>query len=178
MDRNEVLSVLSLIKVAYPNSFTRQTQSDAQALVKLWELQFKDYSAELVINAINDIIATRLSEFVPPIAVIKQKCNELLNPNKTSIHEAWNLVKNALRNSLYNSQEEYAKLPESIQEAIGSHSRLKDWCLMDAQEIETFVFNTFSKSYNEVNENKRVQSLSMKERFMLDEKTKKATCKD
>lgn len=159
MTRNETLQVLAIIKVAYPNSFTKLTKQDVDALTSLWERQFKDYDANLVISAIDTIIATDVSDFMPSIARIKQVCSKLSNPNQITEIEAWQYVKKALQNALYNAVEEFDKLPSIVQTIVGSPRRLKDWALMPSSEVETFIYNNFVKSFNIESEREREQSL-------------------
>lgn len=45
---------------------------------------------------------------------------ELNTPKQLNELEAWSLVEKAIRNSIYNSQEEFSKLPPLVQKAVGS----------------------------------------------------------
>ena len=47
------------------------------------------------------------------------------------------LVQRALRNSGYKSEEEFAKLPEACQRAVGTAANLKEWALMDSDQVAT-----------------------------------------
>ncbi len=57
--------------------------------------------------------------FPPTIADIRTKATEIIAPAEESMSElqAWALVQRALRNSGYNSEEEFAKLPEACQKS-------------------------------------------------------------
>lgn len=154
MNRTEVIKTLAIIKVAYPNSYKDFGEKDNQALVALWELQFKDYEANKVMQAINTIIATDTNAFCPPIARIKEVIYKLSNANELSEIDAWNAVRKALRNSMYNSVEEFNKLPKEIQDTIGSSSRLREMATLTDSEVE-FAHNGFTKNYNEVIKHKK-----------------------
>lgn len=173
MNLNETLQVLAIIKVAYPNSFTKLTKQDIEALTKLWERQFKDYDANLVVSAVDTIISTDISDFMPSIARIKQVCNNLSNPNQMSEIDVWNCVEKATRNSIYHAKEEYDKLPPIAQKIVGSADRLCDWAKMSSDEVQTFVYNNFSKAFKVESEKQREQELipiAVKERLMIDDK--------
>lgn len=154
MTRTEVIKILAIIKVAYPNSYNNFGDKDNQALVALWELQFKDYEANVVMNALNTIIATDSSAFAPPIGRIKEVIYKLSTKNELSENDAWNAVRKALRNSMYNSQEEFKKLPAEVQDTLGSASRLRDMAMLTDSEVE-FQHNAFSKAFNEIMKRKK-----------------------
>lgn len=52
---------------------------------------------------------------------------ELNTPKQLNELEAWSLVEKAIRNSIYNSQEEFSKLPPLVQKAVGSPNVLRLW---------------------------------------------------
>lgn len=53
----------------------------------------------------------------------------------------------ALRNSLYNSDDEYRKLPQVIQRIVGSPSVLREWAQSDINELQTVIASNFQRSY-------------------------------
>ena len=60
--------------------------------------------------------------------------------------EAWALVSKAIRNSGYNSVEEFAKLPPSAQKAVGLPDQLRTWAL-DENYNEQVVSSNFMRCY-------------------------------
>lgn len=171
MNKAETLQILAIIKVAYPNSFNKFTKQDIEMLAKLWEIQFKDYDYKLVMNAVNTIISTDLNDFMPTIARIKEVCRNLANPNQMSEVEAWQCVKNALSNSIYNSKEEFNKLPTICQKIVGSPRQLREWCMLDINETDTVVHSNFLKAFRGAVEHERQQDLiplSIKQELMIE----------
>ena len=63
--------------------------------------------------------------------------------------EAWALVSKAIRRSAYNSREEYEKLPESVQKAVGSSNQLYAWA-MDTEYNESVVSSHFVRCYRTI----------------------------
>lgn len=147
MNRNEVIKILAVVRVAYPNSYSKFTNADLEALISLWGIQFKDYDYDIVNGALNTIISTDKSDFAPTIARIKEVCGNLLSPNKMTEIEAWNCVKQAMHNAGYNSKEEFEKLPTICKELVGSSDRLFAWSMMPTSEVETVVHSNFVKEY-------------------------------
>lgn len=50
-------------------------------------------------------------------------------------------------NSGYNSEEEFAKLPEACQRAVGTAANLKEWALMDSDQVATIEQSHFIRNY-------------------------------
>ena len=83
------------------------------------------------------------------VADIRTKATEIIAPAEESMSElqAWALVQRALRNSGYNSEEEFAKLPEACQRAVGTAANLKEWALMDSDQVATIEQSHFIRNY-------------------------------
>lgn len=75
MDRTEAAQVLAMLKAAYPNFYKGMGADEAQGTISVWSIQFADTAAEIVLMALNKVIAT--SKFPPTIAEIKEKISSL-----------------------------------------------------------------------------------------------------
>jgi hypothetical protein len=71
MTREETIKVLAILKAAYPNSYKNMTREEAQGTVSVWAMQFAAFPVEVVLLAINKIIAS--STFPPTISEVKEK---------------------------------------------------------------------------------------------------------
>ena len=147
MNRQETLMILGYIKMAFPNAYNKMTKEDYAALAKLWERQFKDFSYEAVQVAVDSYISTDTSGFWPNIAQIKNMIYKLATPDQMSSLEAWNIIKDAVRNSGYFAQEEYDKLPPILQKAVGSPRQLHEWGMMDSDRFNSIEMNVFIKRF-------------------------------
>lgn len=155
MTENEIRMVLGVMKVAYPNSFRDMQEADRNALVKLWHRQFAEADYKVVSLAVDSIIATDPSGFMPTIGKVKQEITKLTQPEALTEQEAWLLVEKACRNSSYNAKEEYDKLPPEVQRLVGSPNQLREWAIMDADELKTVVASNFMRSYRVRSKNDR-----------------------
>ena len=88
-------------------------------------------------------------KFPPTIADIREKAMQIVESVDSSMSEleAWSLVRKAVRNSGYHSLEEFEKLPEACQRAVGSAANLKEWALMDSERVETVEQSHFIRNY-------------------------------
>lgn len=88
MNRQEAMSILAILKAAYPNSYKGMSAEDATGTASVWAMQFPDVSAQVVIMAVNKCIAS--SPFPPAISEVKNKM--------LSLHwEAYNLLEEERR---------------------------------------------------------------------------------
>lgn len=108
---------------------------------------FEDKDVFTVANAVKAHIAMDEKGFPPVIGQIKNKIQALSQKSIVTEFEAWEKVKNAVRNSLYNCAEEYSKLPENIQKLVGSPLTLREWAMLDISELDTVVQSNFMRSY-------------------------------
>lgn len=147
MTRSETVQILSILRKAYPVFYKDISKREAEDTVDLWHTMFEDDDVLLVISAVKAFIATDDKGYPPVIGVIKKKMREISQPVTMTEFEAWNYIKKAVSNSLYNSKEEYDKLPPTIQSLVGNHDVLKEWALIDTSKFDTVIQSNFMRSY-------------------------------
>lgn len=117
---------------------------DYSDVVTVWESALGEYPLELVKLAINQIITT--SKFPPVIADVVERVKKITEKPALTEVEAWGYIKKAITNSLYNSQEEWNKLPEEVQCSV-TPELLKDWAMLTYEEVDTVIQSNFMRSY-------------------------------
>lgn len=147
MTTQETLQTMAVLRAAYPMFYSGMGQEDTAATVRLWDTILKDYPYNVVNAAIVALISTRTSTFPPVPGEVVAEIHKLTNPKQMDGSEAWALVKNAIRNSLYGFHEEFQKLPASVQAAVRSENQLREWAMMEASEVDTVVASNFQRSY-------------------------------
>lgn len=147
MTYDETLTIMSVLKAAYPNYYKDMRRSDADAIVALWVEMFKDDPVEIVAVAVKAHIATDKKGFPPHIGAIKEAIVKLNTSDEMTELEAWALVNKATKNSTWNAKEEFEKLPPVIQRLVGSPQQLRDWAAMPADTINSVVASNFQRSY-------------------------------
>jgi len=147
MNKEQTIKILSIIKAAYPQWARDLKVNDAQMMVTLWNDMLQDYEYNLVQAAIKKVIAT--NKFPPSVSEVIESINYITSGGKSEMTEieAWGLVRKAIKNSAYNAEEEFNKLPEKIQQAIGSHNVLHNWSQETVDGIEKVIGSNFMRSY-------------------------------
>ena len=146
MDIKETLKVLGYIKVAYPNAYSKLGEDDLKALTALWARQFKDYDYQTVMAGVDAYISADTSGFMPQIGQIKDIIYKHSSNGQMTELEAWKLVKQALSRSGWYADEEFTKLPPTIQKLV-SPQMLHEWALADTSEVDTVIASNFMRSY-------------------------------
>ena len=143
MEREEFKILVKAMKAVYAQP-TFIPDKDA---FDVWYGLLQDLPYEQANLAIQKYMTSE--RFPPTIADIRTKATEIIAPVEESMSElqAWALVQRALRNSGYNSEEEFAKLPEACQRAVGTAANLKEWALMDSDQVATIEQSHFIRNY-------------------------------
>lgn len=150
MTLNEAVEIIGILQFNYPDTFRDMTDQAYTTYVKQWHNFFERDSAEIVRAAVTSYIQTSTERFMPNVGMIREQIRKLMGPDGMSEAEAWGLVKNALRNGLYGYHEEYAKLPHVVQRCLGSENTLREWAMMDSDELDSVVASNFQRSYRAI----------------------------
>lgn len=149
------------------DSYPNYKPNNISETVDVWNMMLSDYDYNLVAMALKAYILSDTSGFAPAIGQIVTKIQTISRPQDLSEMEAWALVSNAIRNSGYNSVEEFAKLPPSVQKAIGLPDQLRTWAI-DENYNEQVVSSNFMRCYrNEVEHEKKILSMPKEVQALL-----------
>ena len=69
--------MLMEIKGCYPASMNGMSDQETSLTLEAWTRKFKDYDAELINKALDEVIKTSTSSFMPSIGAIIQKAEEI-----------------------------------------------------------------------------------------------------
>ncbi len=143
MTREEFAVLVKAMKAVYSSE---NFIADKDAF-NVWYGLLQDLSYEQANLAVQKYMTSE--RFPPTIADIRAKATEIIAPVEESMSElqAWALVQKAIRNSAYHAEEEFAKLPEACQRAVGTAVNLKEWALMDSDQVATIEQSHFVRNY-------------------------------
>lgn len=148
MTARETLKVLAILKAAYPQHFRGLTDGDINSITALWGAMFDREPYAEVEQAVKAHIATDSKGYFPVIGAIKEQISRMHRKDGAlTEHEAWELVRHALKNGYYGAQDEYAKLPADVQRILGGPSQLRDWSMLSDEQINTVIASNFMRSY-------------------------------
>lgn len=142
MNREETVKIIRIMVDSYPN----YKPNDISETVDVWHMMLSEYTYEQISIALKAYILSDTSGFAPSIGQLVAKIQTLIKPQELNEMEAWALVSKAIRNSGYNSVEEFAKLPPLVQKAVGLPDQLMTWSL-DENYNEQVVSSNFMRCY-------------------------------
>lgn len=166
MNRQEILSMLTILKRAYPNFYKNFTKQEAEETVLLYEEMFKDYDSRIVLIAVKELINTY--EYPPTIATIKNKIYSLSNINEETDLDLWEKLLKAIRNGTYGSEKEFALLPQIIKDYLKSPYQLQELASMNSDDIHSVVKGQFLREIKILKERKKeIDKLSPEMKTLL-----------
>lgn len=127
MTRDEFKILVKAMKAVY----TQPSFIPDQDAFNIWYEMLKDLDYKTASYAVKKYMQSEERE--PRVASIRKHAESLLQKENDELNEmaAWGLVLKAIRNSGYNSEEEFNKLPPVVQRAVSSPSQLKEWALQE-----------------------------------------------
>ena len=126
---------------------------DLTSVVNIWHDAFKDYDVKVVEIAAKNYVKT--NEFAPTIAGVMKQIRQI---SKTETEtDLWALIQKAASNGIYNSAEEFEKLPPECQSFVGSADALKELSQIDMATMETVVKGQFLKRVEAIQSHQEVQ---------------------
>ncbi len=142
MTREETKKILRIIYNCFPNF----RPDNIVETTEVWELMLADYTYPQISVALKSYVLSNKSGFAPTIGQLVSMVHSISKPQELNEMEAWSLVSKAIRNSGYRYAEEFLKLPEIIQRAVGTPEQLRIWAT-DEDYNETVVMSNFQRSY-------------------------------
>ena len=152
MDMKETKRILADITAMYP-SFIKDR--DPNVLSRVWQHLFSNTPYALVNQALYAFLKTDVKGFPPTPGALNDiiwKAQQLNGPTED---DAWFKVYKAISRGLYNSQEEFDKLPKDIQDIVQSPRMLFEWAHMDSDDVIKVVAAQFKRSWRARQEHKQ-----------------------
>lgn len=145
MTRDEVKALLGLMTTHYSNFRLERPKESVDA----WYMFLQEYSNEDILMAYKIYITSNSSGFAPSISQLIGLTNKTQELADLNVSEAWARVRKAIGKGAYNSKEEFEKLPQDIQRAVGSAEQLHYWAT-DEHYNDDVVMSIFSRNYQAI----------------------------
>lgn len=145
MTRDETKELLMTINAVYPNFKVKPEQMTFT--INAWHTVLEEYPAEMVNAALQVYIKTDNGGFAPSVSQIIGAMQNVRHQEELTEGEAWLMVKKAMNGSAWYAQENFDKLPELVQKAVGSPTVLRQWAMTDSDEVNTVIMSNFQRAY-------------------------------
>lgn len=147
MNKTEAITILSVLKTAYPAAYRDLTRRDAEAMAELWAAMFREEPVELVALGVKAFIAGDQKGFPPHIGAIKAQVAKLTRPAPLTEAQAWALISRAISRGIYHAGDAFQGLPEPLRQLVGSPRQLRDWALMEPATVQSVVASNVQRAY-------------------------------
>lgn len=159
MTRDETKKILMSVQAMYP----LYKPDDKTVTIEVWHRMLANEPYQLVDTALQLYVREDTKGYPPSIGQIFDRIRRiqaLHTPQEDTLTdlEAWALVAKALKNSGYEAKEEFRKLPPVVQKILGSHDTLRDWAMLDSDEVHTVVQSNFCRAYRTMIQREKEQS--------------------
>lgn len=155
MTQQEVLEMLAMMRVAWPNFYAKQSREDAQVSARMWHGALREEHPEVVMCALRDCIRTCV--YPPVVADLCKRIEAMKAVSLPGAGEAFAQLKRAAKRGLYNAEEAYEALPTACKEYLGGPSGLRDLAMLDENTLETVARGQFMKQYDVLVERQRIR---------------------
>ena len=150
MTREEATTVLAILKVAFPASYSNMSRGDMMKTIDLWEEMFAGDDVNIVKYALHKIIST--AKFPPTIGEVKETMRGLMQAatNEATDEELWQMLKGALRDGIWGAEDAFDKLPPILKRYCGSASTIRDLAVIDTDTLDTVYHGQFLKQISTI----------------------------
>lgn len=167
MTREQVQDLLAMVQATYPN----YNPPSKTAAVNAWTMALEEYNKDEVAMAFKMYMKTNKNGFAPVPGQLIENIHIINQPQELNEMEAWSLVSKAIQNSIYNSVEEYMRLPPIVQKAVGLPSQLKLWAIEEHCNMGV-VMSQFQKCYRmEISRKSEFYMLPSEAKMIIEKKS-------
>lgn len=156
MTREQFKVLVKAMKAVYTNPGFIPDQ-DA---FDVWYSMLKDLDYAIASRAVQMHLQTE--ESPPTVAGIRKQSVKLKADETDELNEtaAWSLVLKAIRRSTYYSDEEFAKLPPTVQRAVSSPRQLREWATLEDVDGKTLtvIQSNFQRTFRVEQQRERERS--------------------
>ena len=165
MTSEEIGKVLDILWANYPR-FYETSQDEQKALVATtWQWVLGEFSYGEVMYGLKAYFSMP-NEYPPQPGQIKALIMKPKTDQVMSVGEAWQKVRNAISNGLYGAEQEFAKLPATIQRIVGTPQALRDMAMLDSTGIGVEQAN-FTRAYENIAKSEKEEILCGKTTDLL-----------
>lgn len=148
MTRDETKELLMTIRALYPNFNVKP--EEMTPTINAWHLMLDEYPYQNIKRAFQVYVKTNNTGFAPAVSQLIGAMYAAKSNDELSEGEAWALVKKAIGDGNYHSEERYAELPEKVQQAVGGASMIREWAMCETSEVNTVIMSNFQRTYRDI----------------------------
>lgn len=152
MEKKQILSMLTMLKTAFPSYYKNFTKEEAEQVVDLFEMAFKDDDANEVFMALKKLILS--SEFPPVIATIKKEIANNKMKDFPKAEDEWNEVLRLVsKYGSYRQDDALNEMKDYTRYIVG-HIGFFNICMAETEQLK-WQRKEFIEEYNSLKEQQK-----------------------
>lgn len=136
MTRDETKGILAMLDAMFPNAKLATKEA-----VTVWHLTLEPFNYAEVRQATISFMRTDTTGWPSPAKILACIPRQEERPEGW----LWGLAVKAIRNGIYGYKEEFEKLPQEAQEAVGDAENLRQWAMMNESDLSVVESNFYRK---------------------------------
>lgn len=179
MNKRDVVELIAMNKINFPNAYKDMTKEDSQLLINSWLIQLEPYNSELVKTAF--MRALKVCKFPVTLADIFGEIRKIQKAVEKPIEQLWMEFQQASakckelslgfgftfvedngnpqgRNYRDEARQIFDNLSPEVREYCGSLGRLIDFADVDSAHLEQVIWPAFRRSVEGIRERGEVRS--------------------
>lgn len=174
MRKDETVKILAILEVAYPNFYKGKTASERETVLTLWSSLFACDDFNLVQVAVLKLINE--FKFPPTIADVRERINDIINPQTDFGISLWNELTRAVSNSAYGSKEEFEQLSPLLKKWVKTSETLKELSQLESSVFQTVTRGQFLKNIEiEIRRERDIKTMPKSVLQVIEDFRKKST---
>lgn len=154
MNKQETSKIIYIIQSTYPKAYERFGEKEMSNMLEAWHSILCDYDYTTACAGLKAYMANDTKGFPPVPGQIIDYIHKMTDQNRITEGEAWQLVRKAIGNGIYNAEAEFAKLPKIVQRTVGSPNVIRTWAQEDMESMSVIQSN-FQRSFRTMQERQR-----------------------
>ena len=159
MQRQDIIKVLSILRIAYPKFYANMSKEDANETITMWLTKFQNVQPQVLELAVNNLIDT--SAYPPSIADVKNEVFKITAGDQKTEIDLWNELRGAISNGIYHSEEIFPKLSKELQAYLKTPMQLKELAMSNLDEIDTVQKGIFLKQMPVIMQKQKEETLGI-----------------
>lgn len=150
MTFDDTRKILTVLKTAYPKTFTLPTE-EAKRVLNLWYEMLNEYDTEVVAYATKNYI--KHNPYPPSIGGLVNEIEKLIDNDFET--ELWNELSEAVSRGTVFTQEDFDKLSEPLRVWAKNPKQIRELALLPIETFQTVIRGQFLKTIKTVIDRKK-----------------------
>ena len=145
MEKSEWKEVAMMLNVLYDDGKSLMFEKDDLEKMQAWYSCLCDLEYVGVAKAVKNIVLK--SPYRPKVSDIRKEYALITRQAQLTEQQAWSIVREAIRDSLYHANEHFDEFPDIVKKAVVDPMQLAEWGQCESSEVDTIIQSLFKRQF-------------------------------